>query len=114
MGRSTHVERAAENRGVLAETVNLWRGNIAAGKGAQNTVFALNLMGGLGQQLSGWLLAQNVLCSRGGGKEVGRVRLAVAELLRGKRELDVGDSGAEVVLQRGKTDRVADGAGHGE
>lgn len=112
MSRFTHVERAAENRRVLAQTVNLWGRNIASGKGAENTVLALDLVRGLGQQLAGRLLTEDVLCAGGGGEKVGRVRLTVAELLRGKRELDAGYGGGEVILQQGETDRVADGAGH--
>lgn len=68
----------------------------------------------LGEQLTGRLLTEDVLCAGGRGEKVGRVRLAVAELLHGERELDAWDGGGEVVLQRGETNRVADGAGHGD
>lgn len=111
---STHVERASENCRILAQTVDLWGRNIASGESAENAILALNLVRSLGEQLAGWLLAQDVLRAGGGGEEVGRVRLAVAELLHGERELDAGDSGREVVLQQGETYWVADWAGHGD
>lgn len=110
----THVECASENCRILAQTVDLWGRNIASGEGAENAVLALNLVRSLGEQLAGWLLAQDVLRAGGRGEEVGRVRLAVAELLHGEWESDAGDSGREVILQQGEADWVADWAGHGD
>ena len=43
-------------------------------------VFPLDIMRSLGKQLARWFLSQNVLLSVCSSEEVGRVRLAEAEL----------------------------------
>lgn len=74
------VEGRADDGHVLAEAVGSGHGDVGVLEGGDDAVFALDLVGGLGDELARWLLAQDVSRPVRRGELVCRIRLAEAEL----------------------------------
>lgn len=70
-------------------------------------------MGGLGEELSWGLFAQNIALSSGcRGNEICWIRLSIAKLLYFQRHCDVWHIALQICLQRLDVDGLADAAGH--
>jgi hypothetical protein len=83
----THdVERSADNPSIFTQNVGLGGGNIARFKGVNDTVFSLDLVGGLGEQLARRFLAQHKSSTIRGRKQVCWIGLPIRKLVlvRGK------------------------------
>lgn len=74
------VEGGAYDAVVFTETEGAWDGHVGLLEGVDDAVFAVDLMGGLGEELARRLLSHDIFGAIGGFEEVGWVALTVAEL----------------------------------
>jgi hypothetical protein len=74
------VERCANDGVVLAKTEGLWDWHIGVLESMEDAVLSVDLMGCLGEQLSWWLLAHDILFAVCRFQKVRWVALAIAEL----------------------------------
>lgn len=75
-----HIKGRANDAVIFAERVRLRYGDIGVLQGGNDFVFAIDAMCGLAQDGARGLLAKHISFAVGGGDEIGRVRLAKAEL----------------------------------
>lgn len=74
------VEGGADDGGIFAEAVDFWDWDVGGLEGGEDAVFALDFVGGFGDEGAGGLFAEDEFEGGGRGEEVGGVGLAETEL----------------------------------
>jgi len=74
------IEGCSNDAVIFAQTICLGHGNIGVLKSMENAVFAVDLVGSLGEQLARRFLSQDIALFVRGGQQIGRIGLSIAEL----------------------------------
>nr|POF25990.1 putative methylmalonate-semialdehyde dehydrogenase [acylating], mitochondrial [Quercus suber] len=83
------VELGPDDGLIITHAEGTWDGHVRGFEGMDDAVFAVDLMGGLGEQFPRGLLAHDISVAVRRGQEIGGIALAVAELQGSKVLLDV-------------------------
>lgn len=76
-----NVEGRANNSIVFTETIGLWNGYVGFFEGMYYAVFPFDLMGGLGDKLSRWLLPHHIFIAIACGELVRGIGLSKTKLM---------------------------------